>query len=94
MQEHHPIIEIKDFEGRFTRVIFAGIDISSCVKNVSYRTNTEKALVGSKADFTLEINLQNVVDLLSELKDEDLNVAREIIRRHREMEGGSETRHP
>ena len=85
--ETQPIIEIKDYEGRFTRIIFAGIDISSCVKNVSYRTNTDKAPIGSNADFTIELNLQNVVDLLSELKDEDLGTAREIIRRHREIEG-------
>lgn len=82
-----PIVEIKDFEGRFTRVIFAGIDISNCVKNVSYRTNTDKVPIGSNADFTIELNLQNVVDLLNELKDEDLNTAREIIRQHREIEG-------
>lgn len=81
-----PIIEIKDFEGRFTRVIFAGIDISSCVKNVNYRTNTDKVPVGSNANFTLEINLHNVVDLLSRLEDDDLDTVREIIRQHREFE--------
>ena len=81
--EKQPIIEIKDYEGRFAKVIFAGIDISSCVMNVSYRPTT----VYNKANFTVELDIRSVVDLLSETKDEDLRTAREIIRRHREIEG-------
>lgn len=81
-----PIIEIKDFEGRFTRVIFAGIDISSCVKNVGYQTNTGAARIGSAPNFTLELDLHNVVDLLSRLEDDDLDTVREIIRQHHEFE--------
>lgn len=78
--EVKPIITVEN-NGKCTRVKFFDIDISRALTNVSYSTSGKTT--GENA-ISLEIDINGLLSVLSDITSEDIKNAREILAPYKE----------
>ena len=75
-----PVITIEN-SGKGTRVKLLDIDISTALRNVSYSTSGKTS---GNNTVVLEININGLIDVLTEITPEDMRNAQEILAPYKE----------
>lgn len=78
-----PIFEVKNY-GRYTRVFFCGVDISSGIRTAEYRGFAPTD--GEANRMLLDFDIERLMETFANLSDEELEAIREQLQRYKRKE--------